>query len=343
MLDNIVKEDVRNIISNTNFNKLRKYKKILITGSSGLIGSYLLHTFNSLDKEKFKFRIYYQYFSNIPNYLKYLSNEKVFFPLKLDLTDFSQIGKLDKFDLIIHGAGYAQPSLFMKNSTKTYSLNTISIFYLINKLKKNGTFLFMSSSDVYRGNKRKLFREKDKGEEMFNNPRYAYIEGKKQGEEILKFFGNQSFDIKIVRISSAYGPCTKINDNRVINSFIKKSIKNNIIEMLDPGNSIQTFCYISDLIEMILNVLLNGKDKIYNITGPKTFTIRKVAETISKLEKVDLKVPKISSSIKGSPAKVKLSTLKYNKEFKKKSYISLNEGLERTIKWQKINLFGLKS
>ena len=51
MLDNIVKEDVTNIISNTNFNKLRKYKKILITGSSGLIGSYLLHTFNSLDKK----------------------------------------------------------------------------------------------------------------------------------------------------------------------------------------------------------------------------------------------------------------------------------------------------
>ena len=48
-----------------------------------------------------------------------------------------------------------------------------------------------------------------------------------------------------------------------------------------------------------------------------------------------VKIPNVSKSLVGSPNVVNVSIEKYLQEFNKTSFIDINEGLFKTIKWNK--------
>jgi hypothetical protein len=48
-----------------------------------------------------------------------------------------------------------------------------------------------------------------------------------------------------------------------------------------------------------------------------------------------VKIPNVSKSLVGSPKVVNISIEKYLQEFNKTSFIDINEGLFKTIKWNK--------
>ena len=71
------------------------------------------------------------------------------------------------------------PSKFLKFSNATYKLNSTSIMSLEKNLKKNGKFLYMSTTEIYSGNS-KTCNENDIGTTPMH-PRSSYIESKKFG------------------------------------------------------------------------------------------------------------------------------------------------------------------
>ena len=54
-------------------------------------------------------------------------------------------------DIIIHAAGSGEPSKFILNPLSTLEINTLTTLNLFKKLKSKGSFLFISSSDIYNG------------------------------------------------------------------------------------------------------------------------------------------------------------------------------------------------
>tara|TARA_Y100001970_G_scaffold292708_1_gene435345 strand:- start:1199 stop:2221 length:1023 start_codon:yes stop_codon:yes gene_type:complete len=334
MLDKIILSDVSNIINNCKFSKL-KNSSILITGASGLIGTYILACLELLNTQDYNIKVFLQHYSKLPIHLDRYNRLSNFKSLKFDITDPKNFKDIPKCDYIIHGSGYAQPSLFMKDQIKTLKINTSSTLNLIEKLNTSGIFLFLSSSDVYRGCNKKIYSETDVGSDMSEHPRYSYIEGKKIGELLIKCFKNHNLNIKIARISSAFGPGTKKDDTRVINSFIKKALIEKKITLLDQGEAIHTYCYISDTVEMLFNIMLNGKDTTYNIAGKSITSIRNLAKLIGNITNTPIEIPDKNNDIIGSPLNVKLDMEKYIKEFNKQFFFDLEQGLKNTIQWQK--------
>lgn len=331
----IIIEDSRKVLDKSSTASL-KNKSILITGASGLIGTYLLAClFHGLRYKKNKFKVNILIYSNLPEFMtpliKFL-HCKVF---QGDITDNDFVNTLPKVDYIIHAAGYGQPGKFMADPIKTLKINTVATFELFQHLKKGGSFLFLSTSEVYSGLTKPPFNESQIGSANTNHPRASYIEGKRIGETICNEYRKLGINAKSVRVSLVYGPGTKRKDARVLNNFIEKALTTGEIELLDKGKAKRTYCYISDAAEMFWKILFFGKEPLYNVGGTSRVTIAELAQLIAKQTGVPVKFPKVSKGIKSAPDDVYLDLTKIRKEFKKVNFTSLDKGLKTTIEWQK--------
>ena len=344
MLD-LIDTECHSIVEKIDFSALRG-KKILITGASGIIGVYLLSCLKNIQKDM-NITIYCWVNNEIDLVFKRLFDDCLI--IKGDICEDSLLKEIHDslwknksgFDFIFHAAGYAQPNKFLENKVKTIELNTSSTTKLFKMLNKGGTFIFMSTSEVYSGLENDRIKETDIGNSRPDHPRSCYIEGKRCGESICHAFVGENAKIKIIRLSLAYGPGTKKNDQRVLNSIFQKAFENGRIDLLDSGSSLRTYGYISDIIEMIWNISLFGKQIVYNVAGDSKTSILELSNTIGDLTGVETNAPKDdANSLTGTPKNVNLSLERYFNEFNKINFIPLREGLKRTMEWQK-GLYGI--
>lgn len=237
-----------------------------------------------------------------------------------------------KSDLIIHAAGYAQPSVFLANPAETIKLNTELTHDLLQSLEKSGRFLFISSSEVYSG----LTGVVDESQIGLTNPyhpRSCYIEGKRCGEAICNAYYQAGVKAKSARLSLAYGPGTRRDDKRAMSQFINQALSTGIISMNYLGREQRTFCYIRDAIETLWQICLHGKEQVYNVGSPMTASMFDVVRLIAKITGAKVLIHHEAEELVGSPEGTVMDISLAEKEFSKGSYISLEQGLIRTIKW----------
>jgi UDP-glucuronate decarboxylase len=329
-LAQIIIDDAKNSIDGVNFSKL-KNKTVLITGASGIVGTYFLAGLYGK-----KAKIYAVCQSKPEKYWKDITDATNTSIIRGDLTSDIFINKLPKADIIIHAAGYGQPGKFMTNPLKTLKLNTSLTLKLLEKLNPGGKFLFISSSEVYSGLKKSPFKETEIGTTNTDHPRSCYIEAKRGGEAIIFAARSVGVDAKSARLSLAYGPGTKIDDKRVLNSFIGRALTEKKIDMMDSGQAKRTYCYVTDAVEIMWKIVLDGKDNIYNVGGNSKTTIAELAKVVGKMLNVPVNIPKSSGqALSAAPEDVSLDLNKIKKEFGKKDFIPLKKGVEKTITWQK--------
>ena len=109
----------------------------------------------------------------------------------------------------------------------------------------------------------------------------------------------------------------------------------NLIKLRDQGAAMRSYCYVTDAVEMLLNMLMSGHEAIYNVGSPILISIRDLAKTISELTDSELVVPEGDDSIKGAPKSLQMNYHRIVSEFGAIDYIPLRNGLERTILWQR--------
>lgn len=330
----IVEKDVKPIVAKLKTKPLHN-SLVIVTGASGLIGTYLLAILSRVRKQKHvKFRLIAVVQSPPTKLLKAFVNthDRI---IQGNLANSNFVKSLPKADLIVHGAGYGQPGKFLEKPLETILLNTVTTSQLIQKLNKKGRFLFISSSEVYSGLANPPFREDQIGITNPQHPRSCYIEGKRCGEAICSALSSTNNHVVVARLSLAYGPGTKRGDQRVLNTFIEKAITKREVALLDSGQAKRTYCYVADAAEMLLNIALFGTKPVYNVGGKSHVSIKKLAKMVGHYTDARVSFPKLAKELPGSPDNVYISMKRYEKEFGKKKGISLEKGLKRTIMWQK--------
>ncbi len=326
---NILKSiDLREI--NTDEINYFKNKRILITGVSGIIGINLLFFFDALNNFKnTKTMIDGTFNTSIFSFVKnYFKKNKLINFKKIDLSK-QILNTNKKYDLIFHCAGYGQPSKFLKFSNATYKLNSSSIMMLEDNLKKDGKFLYMSSTEIYSGNTG-LCNENDIGNTTTTHPRSTYIDSKRFGESYLI---NSKNNFLIYRVCLTYGPGAKLNDERILNLLLLRSIKNKKIDIYGGLNQIRSNLFIHDAINMIIKSTAKYKRQIFNINNNKMTTLREMVGIISKISKK--KIINHKSFLKGSPKIIKISNKKILKAVNYKISTNLKDGLTKTFNWYK--------
>jgi nucleoside-diphosphate-sugar epimerase len=283
----LYQEDIASIAScNINWKTLDN-SKILITGATGMICSFMVDVLMYRN-------IYYS--SNIAIYAlsrNEASAKKRFMPyFSSPLFNFIQqdiITSLDlnaAVDFIIHGASNAYPASFVSDPVGTmkanlWGLSNLLEYYLKAKAKR---VLYISSGEIYGEGKGEDFTEFYSGYIDPLNPRSCYPSSKRAAETLCSAYSSQ-YDVDVVsaRPCHIYGPTITEFDNRAFAQFLRNVLSNQDIILKSTGEQYRSYCYVADCVSALLAILLCGeKRNAYNISNKDSnVSIAELANSIA--------------------------------------------------------------
>jgi len=256
-------------------------KKIVITGAAGFIGSNLVDRL--INEGFFVYGIDNLITGSLHN-LSHLNSNNNFEYINHDVTKYIDIK--DKIDYVFHFASPASPIDYLKYPIQTLKANAIGGHNALGLAKKNNAkFILASTSEVYGDPLEHPQKESYFGNVNPIGPRSIYDEAKRFIESMtISYHVYHKLRVSIVRIFNTYGPRMKIDDGRVLPTFIKQAASNKDLTVNGDGTQTRSFCYVDDLINGILLLMNYEYSYPINIGNDDEVTINEIASTlISKL------------------------------------------------------------
>lgn len=317
--------------------------RILITGASGLIGINLLAFFLSEEFSDKKLKLHSCVNSDASRvFLQAVFPNVTLKFVKIDLISLEPQNISEKFDYIFHLATYGQPGKFLSEKQETMRLNSIGLIRLFDYMRPEGRFFNASTSEVYSGNINLPHKESEIGTTTTVHARASYIEAKRFGEAYCYLKAKSGIKAYSGRISLAFGPGFRNGDQRVLNEFIFSGLQNEVINMLDDGSAVRVYCYIRDALDMILALIHTDHFEPINIGGVEKVSIIELANKVGKSCKAQVFPGSPVANQTGAPLVVSSSSELSSRILDKKTYVSIDEGVERSVEWGKY-ILGLTS
>mgnify|MGYP005743541739 FL=1 len=303
-------------------------KRTLVTGGAGFLGSFLCEKLLDQGHEVIALDNFY---TGSRKNISHLLDHPSFELIRHDIVE----PILLEVDWIFNMACPASPIHYQYNPVKTVKTSVMGAINMLGLAKRvRARILQASTSEVYGDPEIHPQQESYWGSVNPIGLRSCYDEGKRVAETLMMDYHRQNHvDIKLVRIFNTYGPRMHINDGRVVSNFIVAALKEEPLEIFGDGEQTRSFCYVSDLIDVILK-MMNKDDFIgpVNIGNPGEFTIRELAEKILKLtgsrSKIQVKQERSDDPVRRRPD-ISLAREKLGWE----PSVDLEEGLGKTIEY----------
>src|SRR4030095_3169418 len=203
---------------------------------------------------------------------------------------------------------------------------------------KGAKFLLASTSEVYGDPLVHPQHEEYWGNVNPIGPRGVYDEAKRFAEAITMAYHRQhGLETRIVRIFNTYGPRNRVNDGRVVPTFINQALIGEPITVFREGQQTRSFQYIDDLIEGIRRLMDVKYDKPVNIGNPNEMTILEFAKLILKLTGSKSEI--IYRPLPEDDPKTRRPDIGRAKEILGwEPRVPVEEGLGKTIEWYQIGI-----
>ena len=322
-------------------------KKVSITGAGGFIGSHLAKKFLALGWEV----------TCLDNFVRGLPERLPLDDgnLKVEKIDIRKnLSKLKKAiqgsDIVYHLAAINGTENFYKNPQLVLDVGILGILNIMEacKLANVKDLVVASSAEVYQTPE--IIPTPENVELKLPdslNPRYSYGGSKIITELVsMNYYQEHFHRVIIFRPHNVYGP--DMGYKHVVPQFILRAlaIKNNPINkefnLKGSLNTTRSFVYIEDIINGLLILQKKGKHReVYHIGNDKEVTINELANKILKILKIDVNIVQtkgfIGETLRRCPNINKIRKLGYEPK------VSLDKGLNRTIKWYSINYEKVKN
>ena len=272
-----------------NWNMYRN-KTVLVTGSTGRLGRYIVETLADVDlKYNLNMRVIglarnqkkaEQVFSNLlqlPN-VSFVYQD-IMSPIEID----------HDVDFIFHTAGPAAPMDFKSSSTNTlwahvYGTHNVLEFAIRHNTKK---IFYVSTVEIYGTWESEAYiKETDMGPLAHLNARACYPEAKRLCETMLACY-KQDYGLDYVgaRFCHTLGPGIALDDGRAFAEFIASSLKGEDIVLHSDGSAMRTYTYTPDAINAVFMIMERGDSGVlYNVASNKNLiSIKDLANLIASL------------------------------------------------------------
>ncbi len=259
--------------------------RILITGAAGFLGSHLC---DRMLAEGHKVVGMDNFVTGNRENLVHLVRNKDFTFKRHDVSE--PITVPGKLDAVLHFASPASPNPASPfgypnlpvETLKAGSLGTFNTLDLA--LVNQARYLFASTSEVYGDPLEHPQAETYWGHVNPVGPRSMYDEAKRFSEAlVMAYLRTKNADTRIVRIFNTYGPRMRLDDGRVVPSFIQQALRSEPLTIYGDGMQTRSFCYVDDLVDGIYRLLLSDEHLPVNIGNPNETSILDFAETINRL------------------------------------------------------------
>ena len=255
-------------------------KRILVTGGSGFLGSYLCERLIELGHDVLCVD---NFFTGSKDNVRELLDHPRFELLRHDVT-FPLFVEVDEIYNLACPASPIHYQFDPVQTTKTSVHGAINMLGLAKRVKAR--IFQASTSEVYGDPQIHPQTESYWGHVNPIGLRSCYDEGKRCAETLFFDYRRQhNLSIKVARIFNTYGPRMHPNDGRVVSNFVVQALKGEPITIFGDGEQSRAFCYRDDLIDAFIR-FMGTDDEVtgpLNLGNPGEFTIRELAELVIEL------------------------------------------------------------
>lgn len=313
-------------------------KNILVTGSSGLLGSWLVEdllnmgcnvTGIAIDETKDDLLKSKNIFDKI---------EKFY----IDVSSYKDIEKIilnKKFTFIFHLAAQTQVTEALSNPLRTLESNIKGTWNLLEISRMQNIPMVLASSDKAYGTSDKLPYQ----ENFALNGEFPYEVSKSASDLITTMYANTyNINVATLRCGNIYGG-GDLNWDRLIPGVIKHLIKGEIPILRTKGNFKREWVYVKDVVSAYIataDAVIKNKNKFiaYNFASGETKSVMEVYEIISTLVVGEIIKPKIQLDSEFEIKDQQLDSSRIKNDLGIESKFTFEESILETIEWYKSNL-----
>ena len=259
--------------------------RILITGAAGFLGSHLCER---LLQDGHKVIGMDNFITGSPDNLAHLAGNPNFLFIHHDVSNFIFVP--GRVDAVMHFASPASPNPaspfgYTNLPIQTMKAGALGTHNTLGVARShNARFLLASTSEIYGDPLEHPQRETYFGHVDPIGVRSVYDEAKRFAEALtMAYHRYHGLNTRIVRIFNTYGPRMRLDDGRVVPNFIQQALRHEPLTVFGDGMQTRSFCFVDDLIEGIIRLLLSEEHDPVNIGNPVETTILDFAKTISEI------------------------------------------------------------
>lgn len=254
--------------------------------------------------------------------------------LDYDVTDYLHVR--GDVHYVLNFASPASPVDYLKWPIHTLKVGAFGTHKGLGLARDKGARFFLAStSEVYGDPLVNPQPETYWGNVNPIGPRGVYDEAKRFAEAMtLAYHREHGVEVRIVRIFNTFGPGMRPNDGRAVPAFFKAALANEPLPVHGDGTQTRSLCYVDDLVNGMLRLVLSEHTGPINIGNPHEVTMLALAETV---QDVVGNHPGIEFQPRPTddPNVRRPDTTKARDLLGWEPRVSLREGLELTLPWFK--------
>ncbi len=317
--------------------------RILITGAAGFLGSHLCERLLSDGHEVVGMD---NFITGSPDNLAHLSSNLSFSFIRHDVSNFIFVP--GKVDAVLHFASPASPNPkspygYVNLPIQTMKAGALGTHNTLGLARVSGArFLLASTSEIYGDPLEHPQTESYWGHVDPIGLRSVYDEAKRFAEALtMAYHRFHGIDTRIVRIFNTFGPRMHLDDGRVVPNFIQQALRGEPLTIYGDGQQTRSFCYVDDLVEGIVKLMLSDEHLPVNIGNPVEMTILEFAQKINAIVNNQAGIIfKQADRLESDPQRRRPDITRARAILGWEPHIDLEEGLLKTIPyfWQKLGM-----
>ncbi len=309
------------------------FKKALVTGGAGFIGSHIVEELVGLGVETISID---DYFAGKSENLSHLKNYSNFHEINCDITDLDKLEKyFDGVEVIFHQAA-SKKTICLNDPRRDLEINAKGTFNLLElslkyKIKK---FIHASTGSVY--GEAQYFPQDENHPVV---PTSYYGVSKLAGEKYAKVFNHlYNLDVTVLRYFHVYGPRQESSDvGGVVSIFTRLMLDKKPVKIYGDGTQQRSFTYVKDVVKAnILAAITEGTNgEVYNCASGIKVTIKELADMTAQILKINNQKIIYEDWLPGDIKVFDIDNLKIRKAFGLEFITDFYEGLTLTVNWGK--------
>ncbi len=309
------------------------FRKALVTGGAGFIGSHLVEALVKLGVETISVD---DYFAGKHENLEHLQPYKNFHEVECDVTDFAGLEKLfSGVDIVFHQAA-SKKTICLNNPRRDLQINAEGTFNLLElavkyKVKK---FVHASTGSVY--GEAQYFPQ-DEDHSLI--PTSYYGVSKLAGEKYVRVFDHlYDLNTTVLRYFHVYGARQESSEvGGVVSIFTRLMLQGKPITIYGDGSQQRSFTAVEDVVKanLLAAASKHSRGQAYNCASGIKVTISELAQfTADALGIRDQKIV-YKDWLPGDIKVFDISNEKIRRDLGMSFVTDFRQGLQRTIEWGK--------
>lgn len=255
-------------------------RRAVVTGGAGFLGSHLCER---LLDQGYEVLCMDDFCTGTPANVAHLAERDDFRLIRVDVTGYLHVS--GPVDAVLHFASPASPVDYLQLPIHTLKVGSIGTFHALGLAREKGArFLLASTSECYGDPLVHPQPESYWGNVNPVGPRGVYDEAKRFAEAMTMAYRNShGVDTTIVRIFNTFGPRMRPGDGRAIPTFIRQALADEPLTVAGDGTQTRSVCYVDDLVEGIVRLLMSDHPGPMNIGNPQELSVLALARLVRDL------------------------------------------------------------